>query len=270
MRLGYGLRASLSMTRHPREGLERLRGRADRRRDLRELAERGVPAAQLYHPVAEWGGRFHAELGMAWPCGVASDFEQRWQALVDEITATGARFGRASYAKWSDGDVAMAALIWCVLAHERPTTVLETGVAHGVTSRLILEGLEANGGGHLSSVDLPAVDSGLHAEIGLAVPAWLRPRWTYVEGTSRARLPALVRQLGEVDLFVHDSLHTSRNMRMELATVWPALRPGGMAVVDDIDHSLGFLRFVDAEKPRVWFTAHHLAGHGLFGVAIKG
>jgi hypothetical protein len=42
--------------------------------------------------------------------------------------------------------------------HLRPDTVVETGVAHGVTSRVIREGLERNRSGHLWSVDLPAVD----------------------------------------------------------------------------------------------------------------
>ena len=56
-----------------------------------------------------------------------------------------------------DGDRAQAEAIWCLVAHLRPATVVETGVAHGLTSRVILEGLHRNGNGHLWSVDLPAV-----------------------------------------------------------------------------------------------------------------
>lgn len=115
----------------------------------------------------------------------------------------------------------------------------------------------------------PAVDSALHREIGIAVPEDLRHRWTYVQGTSRQRLPHLLTQLRELQLFVHDSLHTGRNLRFELESAWAAMPPGGVAVVDDIDHSLGFRNFLDQAGPRAWFTARHVTGGGLWGVAIK-
>jgi hypothetical protein len=134
---------------------------------------------------------------------------------------------------------------------------------------LILQGLERNGYGGLWSVDLPAVDPALHPEIGIAVPRESRVRWTYVEGTSRDRLPRLVDDLGQIDLFVHDSLHTGRNVRFELDTVWPALRPGGVAVVDDIERSLGFRKFSDRTEPHEWFGARHVTGQGLWGVAVR-
>jgi hypothetical protein len=78
-----------------------------------------------------------------------------------------------------------------------------------------------------------------------------------------------VRKLKRVDLFVHDSLHTARNMCFELDTVWPALTPGGIAVVDDVDHSLGFRRFIDRAAPAAWLTARHVTGSGLWGAAVK-
>jgi hypothetical protein len=135
---------------------------------------------------------------------------------------------------------------------------------------VILEGLHRNENGHLWSVDLPAVDPALHHEIGVAVPEDLRSRWTYVEGTSRRRLPELVRRLQQVDLFIHDSLHTARNTYFELDTVWSTLPPGGAAVVDDINRNLGFSRFVERATPQAWVTARHVTGDGLWGTAIKG
>jgi hypothetical protein len=58
---------------------------------------------------------------------------------------------------------------------------------------------------------LPALDTAYHSEIAAAVPSDLRSRWTYLNGTSRRRLPPLLAELGEIDLFVHDSSHTTRN-----------------------------------------------------------
>ena len=58
-------------------------------------------------------------------------------------------------------------------------------------------------------------------------------------------------------------------MCFELDTVWPALPPGGVAVVDDIDHGLGFRRFADRVAPGAWVAARHLTGNGRWGAAIK-
>jgi SAM-dependent methyltransferase len=269
MRFGYEVRASLTMLRHPWQGVERIRGRIDRRRDKRQLGALRIPTSDLYGAMADWQPRLHGALDLPWPCEAVAAFGQVWDRLVAELTDSGVHVGRASYGGWNDGDRAFAEAIWCIVAHLRPTTVVETGVAHGVTSRVILQGLERNGSGHLWSIDLPAVDSALHREIGIAVSEDLRHRWTYVEGTSRQRLPHLLTQLGELRLFIHDSLHTGRNVRFELESAWAAMPSGGVAVVDDIDHSLGFRNFLDQARPKAWFAARHVTGGGLWGVAIK-
>lgn len=269
MRLGYATRSSWTMARSPLVSIERIRGRIDRRRDLRELASVGGPQREHYAVAEDWAPVLHKAIEAPWPCQESGRFGEVWDAIVVDLTAAGLHVGRASYGGWNDGDRAHAEAIWCVVAHSRPEIVVETGVAHGLTSRVILEGLQRNGSGHLWSIDLPAVDPALHHEIGIAVPADLRSRWTYIAGTSRQRLPRLVRKLQRVDVFVHDSLHTARNMCFELDTVWPALPPGGIAVVDDIDHSFGFRRFVARVNPGAWAAARHVTGRGLWGTAIK-
>jgi hypothetical protein len=269
MRLGYVMRSSRTMMGSPRSGAERIRGRIDRRQDLRELAALGGPRSEHYTVAEDWAPALHDIIGAPWPCPESEPFGEVWDAVLADLAAAGLRVGRASYGGWNDGDRAQAAAIWCVVAHSRPAIVVETGVAHGLTSRVILEGLKRNGAGHLWSIDLPAVDPALHREIGIAVQPDLRSRWSYVAGTSRERLPGLVRKLKRVDLFVHDSLHTARNMCFELDTVWPTLTPGGIAVVDDVDHSLGFRRFIDRAAPAAWLTARHVTGSGLWGAAVK-
>jgi hypothetical protein len=269
MRLGFTVRAACTVLRHPHEGIERVRGRIDTYTDRRELMALGRPPSEHYAVVDNWVPVLHKAIGAPWPCPESEPFGHVWDATVAGLAAAGLRVGLASYRGWNDGDRAQAEAIWCLVAHLRPATVVETGVAHGVTSRVILECLRRNGHGSLWSVDLPAVDPSLHHEIGIAVPADLRSRWTFVEGTSRRRLPELIRRLERVDLFVHDSLHTARNLCFELDTVWPALPPGGVAVVDDINRSLGFSRFVDRGHPGAWVAARHVTGDGLWGTAIK-
>ncbi len=210
----------------------------------------GRPLDEHYAAVEHWAPVLHYSIGAPWPCAEPERFDQVWEATVADLTAAGLRVGLATYRGWNDGDRAQAEAIWCLVAHLRPTTVIETGVAHGLTSRVILEGLHRNGNGHLWSVDLPAVDPALHHEIGIAIPADLRPHWTYLEGTSRRWLPGLVRRLRRVDLFLHDSLHTTRNTYFELETVWPALPPGGAAMADDIHRNFGFSRFIEQSTRR--------------------
>jgi hypothetical protein len=267
--LGYALLVSRTMLRHPREGAERIRARIDGRQDKRDIAALGRSPGEHYAVVRDWSQEMHKAIGAPWPCQEPQQFGAVWDATLSDLAAAGLRVGLASYRGWNDGDRAEAEAIWCLVTHTRPETVVETGVARGLTSRMILDCLQRNGTGHLWSVDLPAVDPALHHEIGTAVPENLRSRWTYVAGTSRRRLPGLIRELRRVDFFVHDSLHSGRNTRFELDTVWPALTPGGVAVVDDIDHSLGFSRFTQRAAPAHRITAGHVTGSGLWGIAVK-
>jgi len=131
----------------------------------------------------------------------------------------------------------LCAATWCAVRHLRPEKVLETCVARGVTSRVILEAMAINGAGHLWSIDLPhPFRPELHKETATAVSTAGRDRWTYVRGSSRSRLAALVSSLNGIDVFVDDSLHSGPNIRFELRTVWPALQRGDLALVDDVDN----------------------------------
>lgn len=79
--------------------------------------------------------------------------------------------------------------------------------------------------------------------MGIAVGNRFANRWTYIKGSSRRRLPGLLSELGQIDLFIHDSLHSERNVRFEMELAWAALRPGGALVVDDVDANWGFWSF---------------------------
>jgi hypothetical protein len=148
--------------------------------------------------------------------------------------------------------------------------VVETGVARGITTRFILEGLERNGEGHLWSVDLPPLrQGGLPEESGSAVPECCRARWTYIKGSSRRRLPGLLAELDQIDLFVHDSMHTARNVRFELDHAWDSLRPGGALLVDDVDHNDAFHSFTATFAGLRSLIARHDDGKGLFGIILK-
>jgi predicted O-methyltransferase YrrM len=123
---------------------------------------------------------------------------------------------------------------------------VETGVAHGVTTRIILEAL--NGRGNLWSIDLPpSWARDVHREIDVAVGDRSLDWWSLIFGSSRRRLPTLLPRIEPIDLFIHDSHHSKYNMLFEMNTAWAALRPGGAMVVDDIDLNRAFAESVCCE-----------------------
>jgi predicted O-methyltransferase YrrM len=152
--------------------------------------------------------------------------------------------------------------------HLRPTNAIETGVARGVTTRITLEAMRRSEAGHLWSIDRPPLNAELHAQIGAAVPAHLLERWTLLRGTSRRVLPGLLARLDQVDLFVHDSLHTDRNLRFELARAWAAMAGRGALVADDVDQNAAFRPFVDAAPALDGLVAPADDGRSLFGIAV--
>lgn len=196
-----------------------------------------------YESDDNWEEWLHTRLGTHWPCPFTSAFQRLWPEVLAELEARGIRPGPESFGSWNDGDTGLVRAIWCLICHLQPRTVIETGVAHGVTSRFILEALERKGDGHLWSIDLPPIERGWQKEVGLAIPDRHANKWTYIKGSSRSRLPKLLSQLGQIDLFVHDSLHSERNVRFELDRAWAKLRPGGALVVDDVDANWGFRSF---------------------------
>ena len=127
MRLGFTMRAAYMILRHPREGIERVRGRIDRRRDRRELMALGRPQSEHYAAVTDWAPALHKAIDVPWPCQEPEQFGQVWDATVSGLAAAGLRVGLASYRGWNDGDRAQAEAIWCLVAHLRPANVVETG-----------------------------------------------------------------------------------------------------------------------------------------------
>ena len=223
----------------PSEGADYLRERVAEWRDGR----RGPWPYAITDPFEE---RVHDLAGGRWPCQEGPQFEDVWASAVEDVAAAGLQVGRLSFGRWDDGDPRLGRLAWCLVRHLRPQVVVETGVARGLTTRTLLEGLQNNGVGRLWSIDLPPFVDGRAQETAIAVPWRLRDRWTLLSGSSRKRLPKLLHTLGQVDLFVHDSSHTARNVRFELEQVWPALPPGGAVLIDDVEKNAATGEFIRA------------------------
>jgi predicted O-methyltransferase YrrM len=150
--------------------------------------------------------------------------------------------------------------LYCVVRATRPDTMIETGVASGVSSWVILNAMHRNGRGQLFSLDLPNSDTNRNYLVGAREPGWavpdaLRERWSLRLGCARELLPPLLQSLERVDLFFHDSDHSYEHMTFEFESVLPFMRPGGLIVSDDIQKNEAFAEFTGSRRLRsVVFT----------------
>ena len=205
------------------------------------------------------GPQFQLALGEPGLTDLSSRLRQRTELLPPE----------APFGAFHNGGMVLAQLCYAVVRAMKSKTVVETGVCYGVTSAHLLAALEGNGEGHLYSVDLPPLGKNNNDYVGWLVPEELRNRWTLRRGTSRRLLGPILNEVGSIDLFVHDSLHTYKNMKMEFEMVWPHLSPGGVLIADDIEGNAAFQEF--AARGDVVFHAvvRELVKDSLAGVLIK-
>jgi predicted O-methyltransferase YrrM len=170
--------------------------------------------------------------------------------------------------------------LYALVRLTKPHLVLETGVFDGVFSACFLQGLLVNSRnegteGRLVSIDLPSYQSirgstdqlvRTHlpegCEPGWLIPEPLRKRWHLHLGDSRDLLPHVSKEVGCIDLFFHDSLHTYEHMSFEYQTVWPLLKPGAILLSHDVHWNRAFCDFVREHKQQ------DRVAHG-FGVIRK-
>ncbi len=183
-------------------------------------------------------------------------------AIREHIASEQSLLDRPASASMHDADAGLADFCYVICRALRPRVVVETGVGSGVTTSFILQALAANGEGHLWSIDLPPI--GAEHFAGSFVPQPLRSRWTMLRGRSRDLLPQLLADLPAPDVFLHDSLHTTRNMTFEFQAAWAKMAAGGVLLSDDIHMSKSFAHFITNRQ-----VGLSLAG-SRFGVVFKG
>jgi predicted O-methyltransferase YrrM len=137
--------------------------------------------------------------------------------------------------KWS-ATSELAATTYTLIKILKPEVVVETGVGAGVSSWTILQAMEENGTGRLVSIDLPTPNTELLPEVGYLVPKELHHRWDLRTGPSQRLLPQTLNELGEIDIFQHDSRHSYSNQLREYRTAWPFINDNGMLISDDVSN----------------------------------
>lgn len=150
------------------------------------------------------------------------------------------------------GQVGSPEVLYTLCRIIKPLRVVETGVASGLSSAFILEAIRKNRKGRLYSIDMPDYEETLAQynvkpyyhnspgilppglKTGWIVPEELRSNWTLEIGLTSEKLPIVLDDLKEIDIFLHDSEHTYENMYWEYFTAWKHLGIDGILLSHDV------------------------------------
>ncbi|MDE1818472.1 MAG: class I SAM-dependent methyltransferase [Thaumarchaeota archaeon] len=154
-------------------------------------------------------------------------------------------------------------IVYSIIRYLKPEYVVETGVANGVSSTIILQALELNNNGFLYSIDLPVLHwenteyrkvdkvEVKNDEVGWLVPSKFQKKWILSLGKSRELLPEIFNKIKKCEVFFHDSEHSFDNMMFEFNTAWPYITNGGIILADDVNRNTAFDDFVNDHKDEV-------------------
>ena len=184
---------------------------------------------------------------------------EQYRTLASRVRIPPAPDGSA----WGGGSDILN-LTGAIVLLRRPAIVIETGVAMGFSTAVILAAMADNDSGALHSIDLPPLQVDADTFVGEVVPDDLRGRWTLHAGPTRILLPGLARKLAPIDLFVHDSDHSYAGQLEDYRAAWPHLAADGCLVSDDVSNE-AFTDFAAqvGERPYLIAPPGHDAAVGL-------
>ncbi len=84
--------------------------------------------------------------------------------------------------------------------------------------------------------------------IGSAIPDELKSHWKFIKGSSSEKLNNLLESVGKIDIFLHDSMHTYKNMIFEFESAWTYIKNNGFLLSDDILENNSFLEFYRSKR----------------------
>jgi hypothetical protein len=140
----------------------------------------------------------------------------------------------------------------------KPQTIVETGVANGHSSFIILSALEKIGRGKLVSIDI-------RHDVGRLVTTDKGKFWDLhllSRPGAKGELRAILQSVAPVDLFLHDSDHLYGWQMTEYREAAAVVSVGGILVSDDIDWSYAFWDFCRERgvKPAVLIDVRKVFG----------
>lgn len=116
----------------------------------------------------------------------------------------------------------------------KPKTILETGVANGFSTHIILDALNRNNKGKCYSVEVSD-------DVGNLLTDKDKKRWVLNVGEPKKGLTDLLHKLDDIDIFIHDSDHSYENMKFEFEAVFDKLSAISYIMSDDAHGNNAFV-----------------------------
>jgi len=134
-------------------------------------------------------------------------------------------------------------LVYWLTEHVQATRVVETGVAYGWSTLIILLSIAQRNGARLVSSDRPYPNRNNEPYVGCIIPNHLKSHWKILPYADREAVPRVLRTFPSIDLCHYDSDKSYAGKRWSYARLWTALRPGGVFISDDVSDDLAFHDF---------------------------
>jgi predicted O-methyltransferase YrrM len=141
------------------------------------------------------------------------------------------------------GGAASLDLLYAVAESLEARRVVETGVAYGWSSLVLLLSLSKRPNSLLVSTDRPYTNCNNDRYVGCVIPAELRSHWELIDRPDRDALPRALARLPSLDMCHYDSDKRYEGRMWAYPRLWNALRPGGCFISDDVGDNLAFCEF---------------------------
>lgn len=185
------------------------------------------------------------------PARLAEHFKDAQKVYLDTINEENVKVASPSW----NAEENLCILLFSLIRTNKPKIVVETGVANGVTTRVMMSALSEYGG-ELHSFDILAASSKVYSGNG---------KWKFHLLSRAGTAKDFINQMSdlpEVDLWVHDSNHGSTWQEFEYRLAVSKLSRNGFLVSDDIDASPAWAKVSNdvLESPWAIFDSRKIIG----------
>lgn len=163
--------------------------------------------------------------------------------------------GTVASTNWNS-EANLSVFLYSYIRVFKPKVVVETGVANGITTNVIMSALEITGG-QLHSFDILAASSGVYTGKG---------EWHFYLLSKRkaaSQIKFHLKKIVDPELWLHDSNHGSLWQEFEYILAINSLKTGGLLISDDVDASTawGYLSKKLFTNPRAIFDKRKIIGY---------
>ena len=163
-------------------------------------------------------------------------------------------------------DIESAKFLYLLVRLTKPESVVETGVANGISTFFILNAMKSNRFGKLTSIDISYdVTTFLNDEEKM--------RWELrvlnIKKNPRRQFKDIMAGIEDLSIYQHDGDHSYLWQQMEYNLAFNKLKPGGFLLSGDVDSSFAFIDSFGNENSEIQFKGILVGDNKVFGYIEK-